>query len=160
MSVTVLSRLLRSLKHHIGNLVRNTRIVYLRRMGIVVGSNCMISMGAKIDVRRGRVIIGNNCTVTHGCVILSHDRSAMHIYPQLNGEWTTTLGNNVYIGVNSVILPGVSIGDNSVVGAGAVVTNNIPPGVVAVGNPAKIVKTIARFKTNSDKIWAQEEADR
>jgi acetyltransferase-like isoleucine patch superfamily enzyme len=142
----MLFELLRSIKHHSGNLVRNARLAYLRRMGVAIGVDCMLSMGAKIDVRRGRVIIGDNCTITHGCVILSHDRSAMHIDPTTSGEWITTLGNNVYLGVNSVILPGVVIGDNSVIGAGAVVTSNIPPGVVAVGNPAKVVKKISRFQ--------------
>ncbi len=52
------------------------------------------------------------------------------------------IGNNVWIGANSVILPGVTIGDNSVIGAGSVVTKDIPENVVAVGNPCKVLREI------------------
>lgn len=51
------------------------------------------------------------------------------------------IGNNVEIGSNAVILPGVTIGDNSTIGAGAVVTQSIAPNSIAVGVPAKVVKT-------------------
>ena len=52
------------------------------------------------------------------------------------------VGNNVWIGGNVVVLPGVKIGDNTVIGAGSVVTKDIPSDVVAVGNPCKVIKTI------------------
>ncbi|HWB26809.1 MAG TPA: sugar O-acetyltransferase [Chitinophagaceae bacterium] len=53
-----------------------------------------------------------------------------------------TIGNNVWIGGNTVILPGVTIGDNTVIGAGSVVTKNIPSGVLAAGNPCKVIRVI------------------
>ena len=52
------------------------------------------------------------------------------------------LGNNVWIGSNVVINPGITIGDNSVIGAGSVVTKNIPPDVVAVGVPCRVIRNI------------------
>ena len=52
------------------------------------------------------------------------------------------IGNNVWIGAGAVILPGVQIGENSVIGAGSVVTKNVPPNVVAVGNPCRILREI------------------
>lgn len=52
------------------------------------------------------------------------------------------IGNNCWIGGSAVILPGVVIGDNTVIGAGAVVTKNIPPNSIAVGNPARVIKNI------------------
>jgi galactoside O-acetyltransferase len=52
------------------------------------------------------------------------------------------IGNNVWLGANAVILPGVSIGDNSVIGAGSVVTKDIPENVVAVGNPCRVLREI------------------
>lgn len=52
------------------------------------------------------------------------------------------IGENVWIGANSVVLPGVTIGDNSVIGAGSVVTKDIPPNVVAVGNPCRVLREI------------------
>lgn len=53
-----------------------------------------------------------------------------------------TVGNNVWLGGGVIILPGVSIGENTVVGAGAVVTKDLPANVVAVGNPARVVRTL------------------
>lgn len=96
----------------------------------------MISLGAKIDLRRGKVMIGNHCVLTHGCVILSHDHASARLGKQSEGQ--TTIGNHVFIGVNAVVLPGITIGDHAIVGAGAVITKNIPPNAIAVGNPAKI----------------------
>lgn len=52
------------------------------------------------------------------------------------------VGNNVWIGGNVVVLPGITIGDNTVIGAGSVVTKDIPSNVVAVGNPCKVIKEI------------------
>ena len=52
------------------------------------------------------------------------------------------IGKNVWIGAGAVILPGVSVGDNSVIGGGSVVTKDIPPNVVAVGNPCRVLRGI------------------
>jgi acetyltransferase-like isoleucine patch superfamily enzyme len=57
-----------------------------------------------------------------------------------NGE--VVIGNNVFIGVNSVILKNVKIGDNSVIGAGSVINKDIPPCSLVVGNPGRIIKTL------------------
>ena len=56
------------------------------------------------------------------------------------------IGNNVWIGANALILPGVTIGDNSVIGGGSVVTKDIPANVVAVGNPCKVLREIGKKK--------------
>jgi len=52
------------------------------------------------------------------------------------------IGRNVWIGMNSTVMPGVSIGDNSVIGAGSVVTRPIPPGVIAYGNPCRVIRPV------------------
>ncbi|WP_320827626.1 sugar O-acetyltransferase [Reinekea sp.] len=52
------------------------------------------------------------------------------------------IGNNVWIGAHSVVLPGITIGDNSVIGAGSIVTKDIPSNVVAVGNPCRVLRPI------------------
>lgn len=62
---------------------------------------------------------------------------------------TVRIGNNVWIGAGVTIVPGVTIGDNSVIGAGAVVTKNIPEGVIAVGNPCRVLRPI----TEHDQIY-------
>ena len=53
-----------------------------------------------------------------------------------------TIGNNVWIGGNAIVLPGVTIGDNSIIGAGSVVTKDIPANVVAVGNPCRVIREL------------------
>ncbi|WP_363315970.1 DapH/DapD/GlmU-related protein [Chryseobacterium sp.] len=57
-----------------------------------------------------------------------------------------TVGDNVWLGGNVVVLPGVTIGSNSVIGAGSIVTKDIPSNVVAVGNPCKVVKNLEENK--------------
>jgi acetyltransferase-like isoleucine patch superfamily enzyme len=140
------ARFVRKLIHHVGNILRWLYLTYLRLAGVNIGSDCMISLRAKIDARRGRVVIGDRCTITYGCVILSHDASARHINPEDDGAGQVIIEDDVYVGVNSVILRNVKIGKNSVIGAGSIVTKDIPPNVVAVGNPAIVIKEIDRFK--------------
>jgi maltose O-acetyltransferase len=53
-----------------------------------------------------------------------------------------TIGDNVWLGGGAIVLPGVTIGEDSVVGAGAVVTKDVPAGVVAVGNPARVIRSL------------------
>jgi acetyltransferase-like isoleucine patch superfamily enzyme len=57
-----------------------------------------------------------------------------------------SVGNNVWIGAQSIILSGVTIGDNSIIGAGSVVTRDIPANVVAAGNPCRVLKSILQNK--------------
>ena len=104
----------------------------------------MISLGAKIDVRRGQVTIGDNCLITHGCYILSHDGAAHVIDANDNGTGYVTIGNHVFIGVNSVVMRNVTIGDHAIIGAGSVVNKDIPEGAIAAGNPVKIIKQLEK----------------
>lgn len=139
-----LNTMLRRAVHHFGNLLRFVKVTYLRAAGVRIGQNTMISLGAKIDVRRGNVRIGDNCHITHGVVILSHDGAARQIDPGDDGEGIVVIGDNVFVGVNAVVLKGVTIGDNSVVAAGAVVSAEVPENVVVAGNPARIIREISR----------------
>ena len=59
-----------------------------------------------------------------------------------NKERRITIGNDVWLGAGVIVLPGITIGECSVIGAGAVVTKDIPPYSIAVGNPARVIKTI------------------
>ncbi len=140
--------------HALGNLIRAIRMIFLKASGVKVGNGTMISMGAKIDLRRGNIVIGDDCFITYGSVILSHDRARMHIHLGDPGQGDVRIGNGVFVGVNAVILPGVTIGDNSVIGAGAVVAKNVPSGVVVAGNPSRVIREIDRFK-NPDAVVNQ-----
>ena len=84
------------------------------------------------------VFIGPNCsfyTAGHPLDVKQRNAGLEYAHP-------ITVGDNVWLGGNVIVLPGITIGNNSVVGAGSVVTGNIPANVVAVGNPCRIVKNI------------------
>ena len=108
---------------------------------ITLGKGVFINSGCRFQ-DQGGIAIGDGALIGHNVVIatLNHD---------LNPEKRQSLipspvkiGNNVWIGAGSTILPGVTIGDNSVIGAGSVVTKDVPANVVAVGSPAKVIKAI------------------
>ena len=127
-------------------------IQYLKRKGITIGENVTFH-GPRttiVDVTQPSLIkIGDNVEITSNVTILCHDY-AWSVFKQLYGEIIgsnkkVVIGNNVFIGMNSIILSGVTIGDNCVIGAGSVVTKDIPGNTVAVGNPAKVIMTIEEF---------------
>lgn len=99
--------------------------------------------------------IGEYCKITKGCIILQHDYSRSVLrrkYGRVIGEsQKTIIGDNVFIGVNSVVLMGTTIGNDVVVGAGSVVRGKIPDGVVIAGNPARIICTLDEYKSKREK---------
>jgi acetyltransferase-like isoleucine patch superfamily enzyme len=147
-----IARIVRKLIHHCGNILRWSYLAYLRMAGVKIGKGTMISLRAKIDVRRGWIVIGNNCTITYGCIIVSHDASAQIRNPGDVGEGEVIIEDDAYIGVGSIILPHVRIGQGSVIGAGSVVTRTIPPNVVALGNPARVIRQIPKGKREPEAI--------
>ena len=90
--------------------------------------------------------IGKYCKITVGVSILTHDysRSVLRrVYGDIIGEAKrTVIGDNVFIGVHSIILMGSEIGNNVIIGAGSVVSGKIPDNVVVAGNPAKVIRTL------------------
>lgn len=92
-----------------------------------------------MDVYIGdRVMVGPNVTIcTTGHPVYPQYREMVAHY-----SLPIHIGNNVWIGANSVILPGVTVGDNTVIGAGSIVTRDIPANVVAVGNPCRVMREI------------------
>jgi maltose O-acetyltransferase len=120
--------------------------IYRRIWKIKIGKHTYISPKAYIDHHKSySVEIGDNCYITRDCIILDHTQEKQGGPLKLWGEieyGNVKIGNNVFIGVKSVIMPGVTIGDNVIIGAMALVTNDIPSNVVAVGQPAKVIKTI------------------
>ena len=115
---------------------------------IEVGSNFFANYNCTmLDV--GKITIGDNCFMasnvaiyTAGHPIHPDSRNSMYEY-----GIPVTIGDNVWIGGNTVICPGVTIGSNCVIGAGSVVTKDIPDWSVAAGNPCKVIRKI----TDEDK---------
>lgn len=108
---------------------------------ITIGENVFINACCHFQ-DHGGVVIGDGCQIGHNVVFatLNHGLSAedrKHTYPA-----PIVLGKNVWVGSNSTILQGVTIGDKAVVAAGAVVTKDVPANVVVGGVPSKIIKKI------------------
>ena len=101
-----------------------------------INHNCVMLDCAPITFG-DRVFIGPNC----GFYTANHPTNAQERAQGIETANPITVGNDVWIGGNVTILSGVTIGDNVVIGAGSVVTKDIPPNVVAFGNPCKIHKT-------------------
>lgn len=90
------------------------------------------------------ISIGENVHITNGVNFIGHDGGTLlfrHIVPDLEITKPITVGNDVYIGNNVLIMPGVKIGNRVIIGAGAIVSRDIPDNSVAVGVPAKVTKT-------------------
>ncbi len=106
---------------------------------IEIGNNTVVNRQTYLDGRAG-VKIGNNVNISHQTLIqtLTHDPQnpdfACLVKPVI-------IRDNAWIGTRVIILPGVVIGEGAVIGAGAVVTKDIPAYNIAVGNPAKVIKT-------------------
>jgi len=101
-------------------------------------------MNSEIDALSDLVIIGKNFISAPGSIILAHDASTITHTGKSRVE-QTIVGDNVFIGANAVVLPGVSIGDNCIIGAGAVVTKAVPADSVATGNPARVVMSVDQY---------------
>jgi len=99
--------------------------------------NLVILDGAPVTFG-DNVFIGPNC----GFYSAGHAINAKERSEGLEFTKPITIGNNVWLGGNVVVMPGVTIGDSSIIGAGSVVTKDIPSGVIAVGNPCKVLREI------------------
>ena len=108
-----------------------------------IGSGVFLNYGCQLaDV--ATITLGDHCQIGPNCQFLT----PVHpVDPQRRKDkWETakpiTIGENVWLGGGVIVCPGVTIGDDTVVGAGAVVTSDLPAGVVAVGNPARVVRRV------------------
>ena len=111
--------------------------------GVKMGENVYIGT-RKIDLTHGFLLeIGNNVTLSD-CRILLHDASTK-MFLGYSKVGKVVIGNNVFIGAGTVILPSVRIGNNVIIGANSTVTRNIPDNSVAFGSPAKVVKSLEEY---------------
>ncbi len=117
----------------------------LVKMGLTVGKNFNPQVGFDLDASHCWLItIGDNVTFGPDVRILAHDAS-MHQALGYTKIAPVTIGDNVFIGAGTIVLPGVSIGSDSIIGAGSVVTKNVPQGMVYAGNPARQICTTQEF---------------
>lgn len=125
------------------------RVVYYSGSRIVTGRNLVL--GDDVDLAKdviittgGGVEIGDRTLIGYRAMILSSNHRIPDLPGQIFGSGhvhkKVTIGSDVWIGANSLIMPGVSIGDGSICAAGSVVTNDVPANVIVGGVPARLIK--------------------
>jgi acetyltransferase-like isoleucine patch superfamily enzyme len=117
----------------------------LKNSFLQIGNNTYIGQFNNIRAAGGKIIIGNNCLIAQHITIVASNHGIDKNLPIYKQQWDTNRNNviikdDVWIGANSVILPGVTINEGAVIGAGSIVTKDIPPYAIVAGNPAKIFK--------------------
>ena len=123
-------------------------------MGMQVGKNFGRLHGVILDPSHCWLIeIGDNVTMAPRVHILCHDASTKQFlgYTKIG---RVTIGDNVFIGAESVVLPGVTIGSNVIIGANSTVTHDIPDNVVAAGSPAKVIRTLDAYLEKEKTVMA------
>ncbi len=123
--------------------------VYSRAFGIRFGERVRLTGKPDFGSEPYLIAIGNDVTIANGVTFHTHDGGVGILrskYPGINVFKPISIGNNVFIGSHSTILPGIVIGNNVIVGASSVVTRSIPDNVVVAGVPAKILRTLQEYE--------------
>ncbi len=137
-------------------------ITFLRKKGVIIGEGTAFFGHVSIDYNRRPCLveIGRNCILADGVVLLTHSYD-WAVLREKFGEMLCCSGKvvleeNVFVGVNTVILKGVRIGKNTIIGAGSVVTHDIPSNCVAVGNPCKVIMTLEEYYKKRKAVYVEE----
>ncbi len=137
---------------------RKNPVDYWRKLGAQIGEQCELYPSAYLGTEPYLIKIGNHVRINSGVQFVTHDGGVWVLrgladtdskFPaemkdaDLFGE--ITIGNNVHVGTNVIIMPGVSVGDNCIIGCGAIVTKNVPDNSIAVGIPARVIETVETY---------------
>ena len=117
------------------------KVTFLREKGAKIGKNCLI-FSINFSTEPYLIEIGDHVVVSPGTTFITHDGSVWLFrdkHPDITVFGKITIGDNSFIGINSIILPNTEIGSNCIIGAGSVVRGKIPDNSVVMGNPAKVV---------------------
>lgn len=147
------------------NIISGTFVFESSEGLIEIGDHSFI--GGSTFISHNHISVGNNVTIAWGCTIYDHDshslnylerrkdiddelwslRNGQNVYKNKNWDSVKSspikICNDVWIGMNCIILKGVTIGEGAIIGAGSVITKDIPAWTIAAGNPAKVVKMIS-----------------
>ena len=139
-----------------GRQTNESTIAKLRAAGVKVGENTHIYGIKDIDTKHGPLIeIGSNVTVSTNVTILAHDATTKkHFgYTKIRKVF---IGNRVFVGSGSIVLPGAHIGEDCIIGAGAVVGGTIPPDSIVIGNPGQIIGKTSEYIEKNKKYLTED----
>ncbi|WP_370751717.1 acyltransferase [Eubacterium sp.] len=139
--------------------IRRDNVAYARHLGVEIGENSQILTDPQIafGTEPWLIKLGSHVDVTYGVQFLNHEggiwcaRGIESKYKNMDCFAPITVGDNVMIGVHSLIMPGVHIGNNVIIAGHCVVTKDIPDGVVVAGVPAKQISTVEKFMDGMNK---------
>lgn len=148
-----LKKIVKRIKKFIWLRIRNDYVGYARSLGVRIGEHSQILTDpeACFGTEPWLIKLGDHVDVTSGVQFLNHEggiwcaRGIDKKYEKLDCFAPIVVGNNVMIGIKSLIMPGVTIGNNVIIGGHSVVTKDIPDGVIVGGIPAKQISTIEKF---------------
>lgn len=123
-------------------------IWYARKIGVQVGEGCRL-INVSFSTEPYLITLGNHVSATR-TRFETHDGGVWVFradHPRIDIVRPISVGDNVFLGHGCTLLPGVTIGDNVVIGAGAVVSRDIPSNSVAVGVPARVIKSLEDYRT-------------
>lgn len=129
------------------------RIYHLKKAGVTIGENPWIFSDGVETAEPYLVTIGNNVMISSDVKFTTHDASASYYIEGASDIFgRIIIGNNVFIGMGTIVLPGVTIADDCIIGAGSVVTNSfLEPGGVIAGNPARRIGSVNDLKSKNEK---------
>ena len=123
-------------------------IKYAKKIGVNMGEGVRLYGKIEWGTEPWLITIGKNSHITNGVRFINHDGGVVLFrdrVPDLEITKPIVLGENVYVGNNVMFLPGVTVGNNVIIGAGAIVSRDIPDNSVAVGVPARVIKTADEY---------------
>ena len=126
---------------------------YAEYLGVTLGEGCRLIGKNEFGSEPYLVKFGNRVSVTNSTFV-THDGGVWVLreeFPLIDVIAPITVGNNVFIGSDCIILPGVTIGDNVIIGAGSVVTKDVEPYSLVVGNPARHYSYIDKMGNKIDE---------
>lgn len=115
------------------------------KASLIVGENTYIGELNNIRAAGGAITIGAGCLISQNVTIVTSNHNIDKNQPIIKQTWRTannfvTIGDDVWVGANSVILPGTTIHNGAVIAAGSIVTRDVPEYAIVAGNPAKVIK--------------------
>lgn len=147
--VAMLARIISRIKDDLN--VAKDPVGYARKLGVIVGDNCRL-----VGIKRGQfgsepylIQIGNHVTIAAGTSFITHDGGVWILrskYPDIDVFGSIRIEDNVFVGMNATLMPGVTIGHDSIVAAGSIVTRDVPPKSIVAGVPAKVIGSVDDYE--------------